>query len=86
MSCRVHLPDEDARRSSRWSGGTVGRVRPQRRPSAAAGQMDEAALLRAQAAQLQQQYEQRVREAHAAGVREGEAAGARAGGGARCSR
>lgn len=37
--------------------------------------VDEAALLRAQAAQMQQQYEQRVREAHAAGLREGEAAG-----------
>src|SRR5881397_3456342 len=37
--------------------------------------VDTAAELRAQAAQLQQQYEQRVRDAHAAGIREGEAAG-----------
>jgi flagellar assembly protein FliH len=37
--------------------------------------VDQVAVIRAQAAQLQQQTEQRVREAHAAGLREGEAAG-----------
>jgi flagellar assembly protein FliH len=37
--------------------------------------VDQIAMLRAQVAQLQQQTEQRVRDAHAAGVREGEAAG-----------
>jgi hypothetical protein len=36
---------------------------------------DNSAELRAQAAQLQQQFEHQVREAHAAGMREGEAAG-----------
>jgi len=74
MSCRVHLPDEGPEIAPLvW------------RPAGAAGagsegggvssQADVSAALRAQAAQLQQQFEQKVREAHATGVREGEAAG-----------
>ena len=44
-------------------------------PGAPAPPVDQVAVIRAQAAQLQQQTEQRVSEAHAAGLREGEAAG-----------
>jgi flagellar assembly protein FliH len=44
-------------------------------PGAQPAAADEGALLRAQLAQLQQQCEQRVRDAQAAGMREGEAAG-----------
>jgi flagellar assembly protein FliH len=66
----VHLPGEDPEVEPLvW--------RPASMPGASNGRSaaDESALLRAQAAQLQQQYEQRVREAQAAGLREGEASG-----------
>jgi flagellar assembly protein FliH len=70
MSCRVHQPDEtpDAeplvwRPASLLPGGDS--------PAA----VDQLAALRAQAAQLQQQNEQRIRDATAAGWRDGEAAG-----------
>jgi len=71
MSCRVHLPEDNrdvaplVLRSASLAG----------RGSSAAAPVDEAAVLRAQAAQMQQQCEQRIRDAHAAGAREGEAAG-----------
>jgi flagellar assembly protein FliH len=69
----VHLPG-DARAAERLVLRQAGRVEPATsgaRPAAP----DEGALLRSQVAQLQQQGEQRVREAQAAGMREGEAAG-----------
>jgi flagellar assembly protein FliH len=70
MSSRVHLPGETpAMEPVIWRTPSAGSTQASRTAS------DEAAELRAQAAQLQQQYEQRLREAHAAGVREGEAAG-----------
>jgi len=70
MSCRVHVPEETPeveplvwrQASVPVAGGT-------------AAPPDEAALLHAKLAQLQQQAEQKVREAHTAGLREGEAAG-----------
>src|SRR5262249_40648760 len=71
MSCRLHQPGE---------APEVERVvwRPASSPLRTEGPgkpPDAADALREQAAQLQQQYEQRVRDAHAAGLREGEAAG-----------
>src|SRR5258708_816687 len=78
MSCKVHQPEDAPEAgavvwrsaSSPMAMGKAPIAAPPVRSSA-----DEAAALRAQAAQLQQQYEQRVRDAHAAGTREGEAAG-----------
>src|SRR4051794_11015504 len=73
MSCRVRLPEENPEvEAVVW--------RPASLPATAASgapapPVDQVALIRAQAAQLQQQAEQRVRDAHAAGLREGEAAG-----------
>jgi len=71
MSCRVHLPDEGPEIAPlvwRPAGAGV-------QGAGASSQADVSAALGAQAAQLQQQFEQKVREAHATGVREGEAAG-----------
>lgn len=70
MSCRVHLPEETpAVEPLVWRAPALSSEGGA--PSAA----EETARLRAQAAQFQQQYEQKVRDAHAAGVREGEATG-----------
>jgi flagellar assembly protein FliH len=71
MSCRVHLPGDPRtaeplvlRQASNLST-----------PGGSTVPVDESVLLRSQVAQLQQQCDQRVREAQAAGMREGEAAG-----------
>src|SRR5207245_183547 len=70
-SCRLHQPEDTP---------PVERVvwRSPVRPDGASGARtaaDDTADLCAQIAQLQEQQDQRVREAHAAGIREGEAAG-----------
>jgi len=71
MSCRVHSPDDDPGvEPVVWRDASA----PARNGEPATGR-DEAAGLRAQLAQLQQQCEQKVRDAQAAGLREGEAAG-----------
>jgi flagellar assembly protein FliH len=75
MSCRVHLPEDNPQvEPVVWRPASAPNASPNA-TSAPAPAVDQAALIRAQAAQIQQQAEQRVREAHAAGVREGEAAG-----------
>ena len=71
MSCRLHQPGETPEvEPVAWRPATspISSESPRKPP-------DAAAELREQAAQLQQHYEQRVREAHAAGLREGDAAG-----------
>jgi flagellar assembly protein FliH len=69
MSCRVHLPGEEPGVEPLvWRPASL-------REDGKHSPADEAAVLRAQAVQMQQQYEQRAREAQAAGVREGESAG-----------
>jgi flagellar assembly protein FliH len=71
MSCKVHQPGETPEvEPLAWRpAGNPDTKDNARKPP------DAAAEWREQTAQLQQQYEQRVREAHAAGLREGEAAG-----------
>jgi flagellar assembly protein FliH len=75
MSCRVRLPEEDPQvEPVVWRPASL----PGSANAAAGGPapaVDQVAMLRAQAAQLQQQTEQKVREAHAAGLREGETTG-----------
>jgi flagellar assembly protein FliH len=71
MSSRLHQPDETPHVEPLIWRPAHSSAQPDR----PAKVVDEAAELRAQMAHLQQQYEQRVREAHAAGLREGEAAG-----------
>ena len=71
MSCRVHLPG-DPRTAEPLVLRQAARAPS---PSSPQSHVDESALLRSQVAQLQQQCDQRVREAQAAGLREGEAAG-----------
>src|SRR4051794_12429813 len=70
MSCRLYQTDETA---------AVERLVWRTAVSVPAGSapppVDHTAELRAQAAQLQREHEQRLREAHAAGIREGDAAG-----------
>src|SRR5215467_11513115 len=71
MSCRLHQPGDSPEVEPvvwRPANSPISTESPRKPP-------DAAAELREQAAQLQQQYEQRVRDAHAAGLREGEAAG-----------
>src|SRR5262245_36582661 len=71
MSCRLHQPGESPEVEPvvwRPANSPISSESPRKPP-------DAAAELREQAAQLQQHYEQRVREAHAAGLREGDAAG-----------
>jgi flagellar assembly protein FliH len=70
MSSKVRQPDE--------TSGVVPLVWRQMRASGTGGAVvdsDDPPDSRERLAQLQQQYEQRAREAHAAGLREGEAAG-----------
>src|SRR4051812_44690500 len=78
MSCKVHQP-EDAPQVGAvvWRSAGSAPVAKSTGPVAASTRpvVDEAVALRAQMAQLQQQYEQRVRDAQATGMREGEAAG-----------
>lgn len=71
MSSKVLSPD-DPRPITRMTLRQVPRHGGQ---AGAAGSADEREQFAAQIAQLEQQHEQRRREAHAAGVREGEAAG-----------
>src|SRR5215831_13948203 len=71
MSCRLHQPGESPEVEPvvwRPANSPISTESPGKPP-------DAGAELREQAAQLQQQYEQRVRDAHTAGLREGEAAG-----------
>jgi flagellar assembly protein FliH len=70
MSCKLFESDETPAAPLVWR--TASAVVPQKAPGPPP---DNAAELRAQAAQLQHEYEQRIRQAHAAGVKEGEAAG-----------
>jgi flagellar assembly protein FliH len=70
MSSRILLPD-DPRAATAINWRQVGPAREAGKPAAAALQPD----LQLQAAQIQRESEQRIREAHAAGTREGEAAG-----------
>ena len=72
MSSKVRQARTRRPASSRWSGA---RCTPPGRPASAWIAAERSPIPRERLAQLQQQYEQRVREAHAAGVREGEAAG-----------
>src|SRR5438128_2663578 len=70
MSSRVHPTGE-----APTAEPLVWRTAATAPPGGPGSLADNSAALRAQAAQLQQQFENQVRDAHAAGMREGEAAG-----------